>query len=588
VFDDLIVYAVNLFDACDHVLEQGEIVTPNCEDRGYTEYHCSVCGATIKKNYTDKLGHNYLVVDMDENKAGVQHIDAGDGINFIVTLKCQKEECQKQIQVTTTVVTTVEANCGRQGYTTFKYTYSDGIEEKTQTFNERFVDISNPAVHVIEDGINGVAKDQTIKYDSKNRTWIDQVISQGLVRIDSEEINCTSSVEAVFTCKYCNQMISFTIEGNHDFVDDTLNDELPTCVTMGKDYATCSVCGQTELISVTEANGHEYQVDKQGFEAWKLLDEDGKANTALRFECDCGDWFEAYWARRVEVEGNPCAGVGSYYYEFEHPYTVEIEGGQTMIVTFRWSGLSAMFTHTASNESHSLLIQTGEILEYTNIIESLVNSNTIRLEYGGSNSCIESQVAVAECSVCGELFAFYVYGKHEFKDGGCGVCGKPDPDYVVDTGLEYYLVNDEYYVLVGRGNYQGNEIFVPSTYNGKPVREINSSAFRADGQVQIVQMQNGIELIGAYAFSECENLSVVKIDSEVNCFGYNAFAYCPNIEEVHYSGSIDQWVQIEFASADANPISSGVASLYIDGVVVETAVLTSATKIAHGVFYQYQ
>lgn len=54
---DIVIYA------CGHnTLEKGKTVEPTCEQGGYTEYTCGICGATVQKDQTPALGHQYEAV----------------------------------------------------------------------------------------------------------------------------------------------------------------------------------------------------------------------------------------------------------------------------------------------------------------------------------------------------------------------------------------------------------------------------------------------------------------------------------------------------------------------------------------------
>lgn len=57
VYDDLIMYAVYQANACDHSYDAGTVVLPTCEERGYTEHTCYLCGGTMRDQFTDALGH---------------------------------------------------------------------------------------------------------------------------------------------------------------------------------------------------------------------------------------------------------------------------------------------------------------------------------------------------------------------------------------------------------------------------------------------------------------------------------------------------------------------------------------------------
>ena len=57
VYDDLILYALQLSDPCDHAYDAGVVVEPTCTQQGYILHTCSLCGGTMKDNFVDAYGH---------------------------------------------------------------------------------------------------------------------------------------------------------------------------------------------------------------------------------------------------------------------------------------------------------------------------------------------------------------------------------------------------------------------------------------------------------------------------------------------------------------------------------------------------
>ena len=57
VYDDLIMYALNLSDPCEHLYDEGVAVDPTCTEDGYTLHTCQNCGATMKDNIVPALEH---------------------------------------------------------------------------------------------------------------------------------------------------------------------------------------------------------------------------------------------------------------------------------------------------------------------------------------------------------------------------------------------------------------------------------------------------------------------------------------------------------------------------------------------------
>ncbi len=44
----------------EHSYGDGVVVPPTCMEQGYTEYTCTICGATKRDSYTDAAGHSYV------------------------------------------------------------------------------------------------------------------------------------------------------------------------------------------------------------------------------------------------------------------------------------------------------------------------------------------------------------------------------------------------------------------------------------------------------------------------------------------------------------------------------------------------
>ena len=57
VYDDLVMYALYLSDPCEHIYDEGVVVEPTCTEDGYIIHTCQNCGATMKDNVVEALGH---------------------------------------------------------------------------------------------------------------------------------------------------------------------------------------------------------------------------------------------------------------------------------------------------------------------------------------------------------------------------------------------------------------------------------------------------------------------------------------------------------------------------------------------------
>ena len=147
----------------------------------------------------------------------------------------------------------------------------------------------------------------------------------------------------------------------------------------------------------------------------------------------------------------------------------------------------------------------------------------------------------------------------------CDICGESYGELLempATEGLEFRLINnDTEYEVIG---YTGTstEVLIPSIYKGKPVTSIGDSAFYG-----------------------CTSLTSIEIPNSVTSIGDSAFSDCSSLTKVNYTGTIDQWVQIEFNNYDSNPLYYA-KNLYINNELVTQANITTATKISNYAFYK--
>lgn len=105
-----------------------------------------------------------------------------------------------------------------------------------------------------------------------------------------------------------------------------------------------------------------------------------------------------------------------------------------------------------------------------------------------------------------------------------------------------------------------SSIVIPEEYNGFPVISIKANAF-----------------------SKNSALSILTIPSSVTCIEYANYVSWKSLKEVHYLGTIQQWVSIDFDYQ--NPIMSG-AKLYIGEELLTNLVIPEGvTTISRYAFY---
>ena len=81
------------------------------------------------------------------------------------------------------------------------------------------------------------------------------------------------------------------------------------------------------------------------------------------------------------------------------------------------------------------------------------------------------------------------------------------------------------------------------------VTSIGARAFRSCNKLTSIVIPDGVESIERATFMECYYLAKIWIPSSVKKVGENAFWFCNSLKNVYYSGSEEQWNEIEFDRA---------------------------------------
>ena len=152
-----------------------------------------------------------------------------------------------------------------------------------------------------------------------------------------------------------------------------------------------------------------------------------------------------------------------------------------------------------------------------------------------------------------ELYVYYEYDLNDGKGKQTAFVNKRVAFH--SEGLEYSITNDGA-IITGIGTCTDAYLIIPEEIEG--YKEVS---------------------IGDYAFYDCSDLTTVVIPDSVTSIGVSAFKSCSSLTSVNYWGTIDQWVEINFADDYANPVYY-TKQLKIKGEVVTEVNLTTATKIS--------
>ncbi|MFC1617589.1 leucine-rich repeat domain-containing protein [Candidatus Margulisiibacteriota bacterium] len=102
-------------------------------------------------------------------------------------------------------------------------------------------------------------------------------------------------------------------------------------------------------------------------------------------------------------------------------------------------------------------------------------------------------------------------------------------------GLSFSYFNG--YNLSG---YSGSEIniIIPEKYKGKPVRSIDSNAFKDNSSITSVFLPNTLNSLGYGAFHNCESLITANIPTSITQIESFTFSHCSNLASITIPNSI--------------------------------------------------
>ena len=111
--------------------------------------------------------------------------------------------------------------------------------------------------------------------------------------------------------------------------------------------------------------------------------------------------------------------------------------------------------------------------------------------------------------------------------------------------LEYSLLDDNTYEVIGIGQCKDKDIVIPSDYNGNPVTRIGNKAFYFCTDITSIEIPDSVIGIGNSAFSGCQSLTSVEIGKSVTGISYSAFEDCRSIKSIEVNTNNQHYKSID-------------------------------------------
>ncbi len=95
-------------------------------------------------------------------------------------------------------------------------------------------------------------------------------------------------------------------------------------------------------------------------------------------------------------------------------------------------------------------------------------------------------------------------------------------------GLKYTLLQDNTYSVTGYSGVEA-EVYIPSSYNGRPVISISDNAFKNNQSVTMVALHDGIRRLGSNSFENCRNLTAIHLPPSIQNIEAETFLNCASL-----------------------------------------------------------
>lgn len=330
-----------------------------------------------------------------------------------------------------------------------------------------------------------------------------------------KEATCYEKGEKLYTCLRCGEQEKRNYGYSHNWVSIIVKQK--TCYEDGALYKKCTICGLEETETIPASHGERIEE---------------------KVPATCLDW--GYYKEVCSI----CDAVLNERYLKPKGHNLTVAYNETT----HWQECTncnykePKRAHTLTLKSITEIIDDDAQIVYKHSLFDVCTYEgcEYKKQYGEWKTSIHYATKIFEgiqatctepgltpglkCGVygCNEIFVeqeeLPSLG-HEWHKGNCKRCG--------ETQLEMKLSSDgQYYTVISEGEFVGDELEMPSFYNGLPVRNIATQAFHQCNNLICVTFKENSQMldIGFGAFSYCKKLTNINIPSNVLKIGNAAFS----------------------------------------------------------------
>lgn len=145
--------------------------------------------------------------------------------------------------------------------------------------------------------------------------------------------------------------------------------------------------------------------------------------------------------------------------------------------------------------------------------------------------------------------------KYEYIDG-CFPSPTAPTEYL-ENGLALFLNEDGKSYSIAIGNFEGEELVIPSHHNGLPIITIADYGFAESNSLKSVTLPETILIIGFCAFLHCDSLQNLNIQNSVKEIHCTAIAGCSLLKEIYIPASVE-YIHVNAFDSNLNLLSFNV------------------------------